>query len=221
MSNSGSSRSRLSSTLMMCQPNCDLDRIGQRALVELERHFGEFRHHLVLGEVAEIAAVGRARVLRLRLGQLGEIRALLELGEHRLRLVLGLHQDVARAHLLLLLHLPEGLVIDLAHRRVGHRGLGLSLQELLHQQLGAHECEPPLELVAVRHLLRLGGLGDQHHVGHEGDQVVALRLGGICGMLPPSSSSAIARSLCTDFRAVDLRDHRVVLRESGTARRRA
>src|ERR1700733_1383193 len=30
-----------------------LHRIGQLPLVELESHFGEFRHHLVLGEIAE------------------------------------------------------------------------------------------------------------------------------------------------------------------------
>src|SRR5215510_6300181 len=35
-----------------------LDRIRQLALVELERGLGELRHHLILGEVAEIAAFG-------------------------------------------------------------------------------------------------------------------------------------------------------------------
>ena len=57
-----------------------LDRIGNLALVELERDFGEFRHHLVLGEVAEIAAVGGAGVLGFLLGERGEVRALLQLG---------------------------------------------------------------------------------------------------------------------------------------------
>ena len=39
-----------------------MHRIGNLALVELERRRGEFRHHLVLGEIAEIAAVRRAGV---------------------------------------------------------------------------------------------------------------------------------------------------------------
>ena len=52
-----------------------LHRIGNLALVELECDLGEFRHHLLLGEIAEIAAFGRARVLRLLLGERGEIGA--------------------------------------------------------------------------------------------------------------------------------------------------
>src|SRR6188768_3405409 len=35
-------------------------RIGELALIELERDLGEFRHHLVLGEISKIAAVSRA-----------------------------------------------------------------------------------------------------------------------------------------------------------------
>src|SRR5262249_21254788 len=39
-----------------------LDRIRDLALIELESGFGEFRHHLILGEIAEVAAFGRAGV---------------------------------------------------------------------------------------------------------------------------------------------------------------
>ena len=119
-----------------------LHRIGELALVELEGHLGEFRHHLVLGEIAEVAALRRgARVLRLLLGELGEVAALLELGDDRLGLVLGRHQDVAGAHLLLAAHLLDGVVIDLAHRLLGDRGLALRLQQRFHQQLVADEVE--------------------------------------------------------------------------------
>src|SRR5262249_33798600 len=54
-----------------------LDRIRNLTLVELERRFGEFRHHLIFGEPAKIAAFGRAWILGFFLGQSGEIRALL------------------------------------------------------------------------------------------------------------------------------------------------
>ena len=63
---------------MMCQPNWVFTG-SEIALAELERHLGEFRDHLVLGEIAEIAALGRAGVLRLFLGERGEIGAAFEL----------------------------------------------------------------------------------------------------------------------------------------------
>ena len=47
-----------------------LHRLGELALVQLEGGFGEFRHHLVLGEKAEVAAFRRsAGILGLGLGQ--------------------------------------------------------------------------------------------------------------------------------------------------------
>src|SRR4051794_2669266 len=67
-----------------------LYRVGDLALVELERHLGEFRHHLVLGEVAEVAALRGARILRLLLRQGGKVGALLELVGDRLGVRLGL-----------------------------------------------------------------------------------------------------------------------------------
>src|ERR1700733_14499062 len=81
---------------------CDLrlPRIGQLPLVELESPFGEFRHHLVLGEIAEIAAFGRARIFGLLLRQRGEVGTSLELGEDRFGFLLGRDQDMARVHLL-------------------------------------------------------------------------------------------------------------------------
>ncbi len=82
---------------MMCQPNCDLTGIGNLARLQREGDGGEFRHHLLLGEEAEIAAVGRAGILGLLLGEFGEVGALLQLGGDRLGVVLGLDQDMAGA----------------------------------------------------------------------------------------------------------------------------
>src|SRR5690349_24567453 len=42
-----------------------LHRIGDLAFFQLEGRRGEFRHHLVFGEIAEIAALRGARILRL------------------------------------------------------------------------------------------------------------------------------------------------------------
>ena len=116
-----------------------LHRIGDLARLEREGDGREFRHHLVLGEEAEVAAVGGARILGLLLGELGEIGALVELGLHRLGLVLGLDQDVAGAHFLLAGDLLGGLLIDLLHGVVGGRGLAFAGQQAVHQQAVAGE----------------------------------------------------------------------------------
>ena len=55
-----------------------LHRIGDLARVHLEGDVGEFRHHLALGEIAEIAAVALPRIFVLLLGERGEIGAPLE-----------------------------------------------------------------------------------------------------------------------------------------------
>src|SRR5882757_3979307 len=55
-----------------------LDRVGHLAFIELEGDRGEFGDHLVLGEIAEVAAVLPAgRILRQLLGERREILALL------------------------------------------------------------------------------------------------------------------------------------------------
>src|SRR6185437_12301233 len=53
-------------------PELGLHRVGNLSLAELERDRGEFRDHLLLGEIAEIAAVGPAWILGLFLRQCGE-----------------------------------------------------------------------------------------------------------------------------------------------------
>ena len=119
--------------------------------MHLERDIGELRHHLVLGEVVEVAAVLLAgRVL----GQLGrercEVLVLLDALHRRLgaRLRLGLRlfvlrvgpeQDVAGAHFLGRAHRLDLLVIDLAQRFVGHQRPRVVLQHQTHQELAARK----------------------------------------------------------------------------------
>src|SRR6185503_17541596 len=116
--------------------------------------------HLFLGEEAEVAAIGGARILGLLLGEFGEIGALVELGLHRLGLVLGLDQDVAGADLLLAGDLLGGLLIDLLHGVGGGGGLALVGEQAVHQQAVPGERQALLELVAVGDLLVLGSLAD-------------------------------------------------------------
>src|ERR1700722_1118956 len=96
-------------------------RVGNLAGLKRERDVGEFRHHLILGEEAEVAAVGCAGVLGLLLGELGEIGALVELFLDRLGLFLGLDQDVPGMNFLFAGDLLGGVVINLLHGLVGGR----------------------------------------------------------------------------------------------------
>ena len=113
-----------------------LDRIGNLAFLQLEGGFGEFRHHAVLGEPAEIAAVA-GRILGEFGRDLGEVLAALDSRERRLGLVLGRQQDVAGVDLLLRRLRLGGLVIGLPLRLLGRRGLGDGAEQLLHRQLVA------------------------------------------------------------------------------------
>ncbi len=80
-----------------------------------------------LVKIAEIAALGRRTgVLRLLLGDRGEIAALLQVGENRFRLVFALDQDVTGVHLLLAADLLDRFVVDLAHGVVGEGGLAFA-----------------------------------------------------------------------------------------------
>src|SRR3954449_7425061 len=96
-----------------------LDGVGNLAGLQRERDRREFRHHLLLGEEAEIAAVRSAGILGFLLGEFGEIGALLELVLDRLGLVLGLDQNVPGMDFLLARDLPGGLLVDLLHGIVG------------------------------------------------------------------------------------------------------
>ena len=135
-----------------------LDRLGHFALLQLERRFGEFRHHAVLGEPSEVAAVA-GRVLG-KLGRhLGEVLAALDAGERRLRLVLGRKQDVAGVDFFLRRLGLRGLVIGLALRLLGRRRLGDRAEQLLHRQLLAIIGELAFELGSSGQFIGLGLLG--------------------------------------------------------------
>ena len=135
----------------MCQPNCDFTGSEISTLRQLERHLGELRHHLVLGEIAEVAALRRrAGILRLFLGDGFEVGALLEVGRNLLGLILGRHQDVVRAHLFVAAHLLDRVVVDLLHRLIGTAALPSDLQDRFHQQLVADEGEAGFELLVSR-----------------------------------------------------------------------
>ena len=141
---------------------------------ERERDGGEFRHHLFLGEEAEIAAIGGAGVLGLLLRQFGEVAALLQLFGDRLGLVLGLDQDVAGVNFHFTGDLLGGLLIDLLHGLIGGRGLALGGEQAVHQQAAARERQTLLEVFGILDLLVLGGLGDDFQVDQEGQHIVLL-----------------------------------------------
>ncbi len=186
-----------------------LHRLGDLARLERKRGGREFRHHLVLGEEAEIAAIGGAGVLGLLLGQLSEIGALLQLLDDGLGLVLGLEQDVAGVHFLVAGDLLGGLLIDLLHRLIGGGGLALGGQQLIHQDAVAGEIEPALEIGPLGDLLVLGGLGDDLHVDQERQHIFPLgggvHLGEVRGQFLFSQSDVVL----ADFDAVNLGEYRI------------
>ena len=146
--------------------------VGNLAGLECESGGREFRHHLVLGEVAEVAAVRGARVLGFLLRKLGEVRALLQLGDDRLRLILGLDQNVTGVNFLLAGDLLRGFLIDLLQGLVGQGGLALVIEQGVHQETVAAEGEAALEIGAVGDFLVLSGLGDDFQVDQEPDDTV-------------------------------------------------
>ena len=100
-----------------------LDRIGHLAFLQLERGFGEFRHHAVLGEPAEVAAVA-GRILGELGRDFGEVFAAFDPRQRLFRLVLGRQEDVAGVDLLLRRLRLGGLIIGLPLRFLGRRRLG-------------------------------------------------------------------------------------------------
>jgi len=151
-----------------------LHRIGDLAGLQFERRVGEFRHHMVLGEPAEIAAVA-GRILRHFGGDLGEILAALDAGERRLGLLLGRQQDVARVDLLDRRIGLGGLVIGLVLGLVGRRRRADLVEQRLHRQLVAVVGEPPVEFGALIELVGLGLGGGELEVDEVVEQVFLAR----------------------------------------------
>ena len=115
--------------------------LGDLAGLQREGDGGEFRHHLVLGEEAEIAAIGGARVLRFLLGEFGEVGALVSSALICLASSSVSHQDVAGMDFLFAGDLLGGVLVDLLHGVVGHRRLAFDGQQVVHQQPVAREGE--------------------------------------------------------------------------------
>ena len=131
-----------------------LHRVGNLALLQLEDDLFELRNHLTVAEVAEIAAVVlRARILRVFLRELGEIRAFVELRLELFGLLFGFDQDMACRNFLFRLQKLHLIVIDLARIRVADR----TLDDLLEIQLSQR---PALEIGEARFevgtLIKLG-----------------------------------------------------------------
>src|SRR6516165_12350092 len=81
-------------------------RIGQLAGIHLERNLGELRHHLIFGEIAEVAALGGTWILRLFLCDRCEIAAGPDLSDDCLRFVLVIDQNMPGMNFFLA---PRGL----------------------------------------------------------------------------------------------------------------
>ena len=184
-----------------------LHRVGNLPRRHLEGGGGEFRHHALLGEPAEIAALG-ARILRDFLGDLGKILAGLQALENGLRVLFLLDEDVAGAHFLLRLLVRLGFFVGFLDGFVGRGRLGDAAEFGLHQHLLAQEFEALLEFGAVAQLVGGGLPGDQlgvdqivHEIGVAG---LALNLGRQAGRDLVERHRHV---FVGDFDAVDLGEH--------------
>ena len=184
-----------------------LDRIGHFARLQLEGDVGEFRHHALPGEEAQVAALG-AGVLGQFVGQLAEILARLEALFDGLGLFLGRDENMQGVDFRFRLLRLGGLVISCLHRRLGHAGLGDLAEKTLHQQLFAEIGEFLLEFGRLVELVGDGLLGDQRHV----DQIIEHRLVArrIVHLLGQRRADVLARRSqigLGDLHAVDGRQH--------------
>ena len=130
-------------------------RLRRLALGQLLDGLGERLDHLARLEPAQIATLRLRAVHRHGLRQVLELGALVELRDHVLRLVLGLHEDVAGLELVLR-HLGDtrvvlGLEFGLARRLVLHVLLGEGREE----DVGAVEIQAGLRLGIVGQALLL------------------------------------------------------------------
>src|SRR5689334_7171045 len=159
-----------------------LDRLAHLVLLERVHHLLELRHRVARGDPAQVAALERARVLRLGARELGEIRAADDLLAHHAQALarFGVRQAFARAqqdvaHVRLLhaggrdlaalleqLHDVEavGAAQDVAHV------VGLHLVERLEEERGQARRGAPAEVAALERVGRIRiGRGDLREVG--------------------------------------------------------
>ena len=148
--------------------------LGELSWLEGEGRGGEFRHHVALLEETQIAAVLRARVLAILLGEGGEVGTLVELVDDLFRLVLGGHQDVLGMHLGLAGFVGDLGIVFGVQGRVGHRRSDVTAQDGVLQHLvgGAVDGVLDYRVLLQAELLRLDDqcLAVDHLVEQHGKQ---------------------------------------------------
>src|SRR5262249_9455045 len=167
-------------------------------------------YHLVFRKVAKIAPIGGRRILGLLLGELREVGALLQICQNCLSLVFGLDQNMTSPYLLLIPHLLDGVVVDLAHGLVADITLRNLAQQQPCQQLGTHGSEAALEVVAAAQSLFLSGATEQDHVDQMGNQIIASRFGS--GVLRQTRADLLLserKVALVDLYAIDFGDNRI------------
>ena len=146
---------RLGSTLLaVIEPDDVPAEIGLHRLrrfpgLQRECRFGKFRHHLRLGEIAEIAAVILGPIEAELFGQFLELFTLGETPQNVLGFLLGADQDVARPHPLGLLQLGGFLVIDRLHFLFRHHWADFLEEIGIAQRLGLVERQAALVLIRI------------------------------------------------------------------------
>ena len=153
-------------------------RRGGFTLVQFAHGFGKLRHEVRRIGPVEVTALGtRARILRLLLGEVFELGALLEIGQDLVGLLFGGHQNVARLVLLATTDSHEFVVLacDLG---VGHRVLLAVVFEQCADQDGL-ACQFKLVFIVVGgvELLLLRFL-HEHFACHDFVAQLRLHLGG-------------------------------------------
>ena len=194
-----------------------LDRLlGIFASVERESCRLEIRDHLARAEIAQIAAIGSSAVLRLLLGDRLEVAALVEIGNDRLGLFLGRHENVSCAHFLGGRHRGDLLVILSANRFVGDVSGNFLLDIGAVQRTLAQHFHATLEIIRVGKALGFGFGRQKADLNERGQR------GGAALLLRQLSKLLVQIRQC-DFKicfrhriTVDGGDHLVTLRERDT-----
>jgi hypothetical protein len=198
-----------------------LDRLlGVLALVEGEGRLGEFRDHVLGGEIAEVAALGGGLgVDRLLAGDIGEIGAAIELLDDLVGLVLAVDQDVAGPHLHHRGHFLEELLVAGLDRLVADLRLEVMVEHRLADLLVLVVGHLGLDRRVVLQVLPAPFGGQQVEV----DQALDQRRKQLLDLLLVGLGQA-ARRLddvgAVQLLAVDLGDHRIAGRRRRAGGRR-
>ena len=186
-------------------------RLRDLALGQLECGIRELGDHLTLGEISKNATRRFRRGVGTNFaGELFEIGAALELGEHVLRFLFGLHKNVACANLFFRLRFGDRLVVELLHFSVGRRLLREIAEQRFHQHLVLRVSHALFEIGRRIELLLGGSLRERGKIDHVGEQRL---LAGI-RLLHLEAGANIrfgdVEIALTNFHAVYAGEHRVV-----------